>query len=330
LPVTYKKTTEIVVQEINTLYPQYDCSEVEYVRAKNNITIICPEHGRFYKAPTYGYECQKCSIDRRIKAQTSSSEEFITRSRGCYGEKFDYSHVDYKTARIAVHLKCNLHNHWFTQTPYVHLREGGGGGCRLCANDLQAKSRGADKEHFIARSKATHGESTFTYLNVTYKNAKTKVLVTCSVHGDFPTYPDNHWLGAGCPDCSEAGFSSNRPGILYVMQCDNDSLTKVGITNSQLEKRRKAISKSYGKHFRTVNYYEHKSGLVINNVETELISLLREIYKQPSFKFNGYTECFYDTDLALVLNMIEDKLGGHSGKETKIRTIEREAEACTN
>lgn len=326
-----KKSTEIVVAEILEKYPDYDCSKVRYVNAKTPIEIICPRHKPFKKSPTDGYECQACSIERRTKAQTSSAEEFVQRALLVHGTKYNYSLVEYCTARIRVKIICNTHGHVFEQTPYRHLA---GNGCKLCANDKQAAHRQADKEHFVKRSVAQHGEGVFTYENVVYKNAKTQVTVTCKEHGDFPTYPDNHWLGAGCPDCSEAGFSSNRAGILYVMHCDRDNMTKVGITNDQLIKRNKAINKSYGKDFTILKHYENSSGLLISNVETSLILHLRKLYKQPSFKFDGYTECFYDVDHTLLLNTIEKKIGEYSDEKEEeefcpVWAVKREAEACT-
>lgn len=58
---------------------------------------------------------------------------------------------------------------------------------------------------FIVRAKERHGDR-YDYSKADYVSARTKVVVTCRVHGDFLTAPMNHLHGCGgCPKCS------NRP-----------------------------------------------------------------------------------------------------------------------
>lgn len=40
------------------------------------------------------------------------------------------------------------------------------------------------------------------YDKVEYVNAKTKVIITCPIHGDFEQTPDKHQQGRGCPKCA--------------------------------------------------------------------------------------------------------------------------------
>ena len=300
-----RKTTEEVVAAIKEKFPEYDCSDTVYIQNKVPITIKCNIHGYFTRNVARGFECIECMKQRRADFQRMTLEEFVKRATIIHNGKYDYSLVEYSTARKYVKIRCKIHNHVFEQAPHTHLN---GKGCALCRNDKLAKDRSADKEHFVKRSVAFHGDK-FTYEKVDYINAKTKVIVTCKVegHGDFPTYPDNHWLGAGCPDCSVSGFSCHRPAMLYVFK--HDDTTKVGISNSQVVKRLKALRKETGRDFEIVQVYESNDGLLVNNVETQLLYDLRKLYKQPNFKFEGYSECFYDVDIPHLLNMIEQKLG---------------------
>lgn len=306
-------TTEDVVKRIHKEFPEYDCSETVYVMNKIPVSIRCPKHGIFSRCITKGFECKECSQERRAKAQTMTAENFKLRSSQIHGNRFEYDLVEYKTARLKVKIRCNMHGSVFEQTPYAHLN---GKGCKLCANDKQSSYRKADLDHFIARSVSRHGADKFTYTKVDYKNAKTKVIVTCNLHGDFPTYPDNHWLGAGCPDCSESGFSCNRPAILYVMHCTEDNLTKIGITNSQVSKRNKALNKSYGKSFDLIRTFSHEDGNFINTLETAMLYELREKYVQPSEKFQGYSESFYNVPITYLLDSINNKIKEFDGKAT--------------
>jgi hypothetical protein len=95
------------------------------------------------------------------------------------------------------------------------------------------------------------------------------------------------------------------------MRCGD--MTKVGIVNSNVERRRKAISKSFGADFEVIKTFKNSSGLLISNTETELILELRKTYKQPVNKFSGYSECFFNVCLTDLLVMIEQKLGSVNG-----------------
>ena len=53
---------------------------------------------------------------------------------------------------------------------------------------------------FIEKAKAIHGDR-FDYSNAVYCNARTKISVTCRLHGDFSQLPANH-LRQDCPKCS--------------------------------------------------------------------------------------------------------------------------------
>jgi len=55
-------------------------------------------------------------------------------------------------------------------------------------------------DEFIARAVKIHG-NTYTYKKTRYVNAKTKVNITCHIHGDFSQLPFDHMGGQGCSKC---------------------------------------------------------------------------------------------------------------------------------
>ncbi len=59
-----------------------------------------------------------------------------------------------------------------------------------------------NKEIFIDRSNSIHGNK-YDYSKVEYKNHRTKVIITCPIHGDFEQTPKNHMNGQGCPECGK-------------------------------------------------------------------------------------------------------------------------------
>jgi hypothetical protein len=56
------------------------------------------------------------------------------------------------------------------------------------------------REKFIYRAQEVHGKK-YNYDKVTYVNNKTKVIITCSIHGDFTQTPTVHLSGSGCKKC---------------------------------------------------------------------------------------------------------------------------------
>ena len=55
-------------------------------------------------------------------------------------------------------------------------------------------------EKFIEKAIAKHG-NLYDYTNTAYTKAADKVLITCSVHGDFKQTASAHLQGTGCPEC---------------------------------------------------------------------------------------------------------------------------------
>lgn len=53
---------------------------------------------------------------------------------------------------------------------------------------------------FITKANKVH-KNKYSYLKTDYKLAKSKVIITCSEHGDFEQTPSNHLLGNGCLKC---------------------------------------------------------------------------------------------------------------------------------
>ena len=58
-------------------------------------------------------------------------------------------------------------------------------------------------EDFIKRAKSIHGDK-YDYSKTVYKNKRTKVIITCPIHGDFEQNPHNHVSQKqGCPICGK-------------------------------------------------------------------------------------------------------------------------------
>ena len=62
-------------------------------------------------------------------------------------------------------------------------------------------SRKLTKDNFIEKAKEIH-EDKYDYSKVDYKNARTKVCIICSDHGEFYQRANKHLQGSGCPKCA--------------------------------------------------------------------------------------------------------------------------------
>jgi hypothetical protein len=121
-----------------------------------------------------------------------TTEEFIRRSKEKFGDKYDYSISVYKNRRTNIEYICKIHG-VIEQRPDLHMN---GYGCHKCYN----KGR-TILEDFIKRSNIIHNNK-YTYDKVIYVRAKSKVMITCPIHGDFPQKPNDHLCGYGCIKCS--------------------------------------------------------------------------------------------------------------------------------
>jgi len=72
--------------------------------------------------------------------------------------------------------------------------------------ETHKKSREERKLFFINKSVEVHGNK-YDYSKVIYTRAKDKVIILCSVHGDFLQSSDKHTQGKGCIKC---GIAKNK------------------------------------------------------------------------------------------------------------------------
>lgn len=110
---------------------KYDYSKVNYIKSKGQIIIICPIHGEFIQTADNhyaGYGCPKCAKDQASKNKLSNTEKFTQKARLIHGNLYDYSKINYISAKNKITITCPIHGD-FVQTPSDHLS---GNGCKKC------------------------------------------------------------------------------------------------------------------------------------------------------------------------------------------------------
>jgi hypothetical protein len=129
----------------------------------------------------------------------SKISEVLERFKAVHGDEFDYSKVQYVNARTKVEIICPVHGSFF-QTPDHHLRN------RKCP---KCSGKGKSREEKIKDFRKVHGNK-YDYSKAEIKTTKSKIKITCPVHGEFLKTPEKHKAGQGCPQCAEVGRVEKR------------------------------------------------------------------------------------------------------------------------
>ena len=127
-------------------------------------------------------------------------QKFIQRAKEIHKEdNYDYSEIKYVHSQEKIPIICKIHGKYF-QSPQKHLS---GQGCPKCRFEKSASKQRTPVNKFIEKAISIHGDK-YKYDKVIYKNNSTKVIITCSIHGDFEMTPGNHThktTPQGCPEC---------------------------------------------------------------------------------------------------------------------------------
>jgi hypothetical protein len=111
---------------------RYDYSNTQCSNATDKVEITCVVHGKFTQNANQhlqGHGCPKCNFDQMAKERAMGKQLFIDKAKELFGEKYDYSKVEYINGQKNVHLVCPKHGE-FGVTPNNHLSKKSG--CPIC------------------------------------------------------------------------------------------------------------------------------------------------------------------------------------------------------
>ena len=128
-----------------------------------------------------------------------TTEEFVEQAKSVWGDRYDFSQVDYQGANVKVKVICPEHGEfWIKPLDLLH-----GHGCSCCSG-----TRRLNNEIFKEKAEEKHGKNRYDYSLVNYINTSSKVPIIChkkdengNEHGIFYQTPRNHIAGDGCPKC---------------------------------------------------------------------------------------------------------------------------------
>lgn len=100
-----------------------------------------------------------------------------------------------------------------------------------------------------------------------------------------------------------------KPTFLYVLVADD--VTKVGLTNRNVDVRRNEISLSHRKKFSILQVFGPLDTVVAMKLEHDMLDKLRIEYTQLNSKADGATECFINVDRQELLQDIAWRVKQH-------------------
>ena len=211
-------TTDNFIKRAKEIHGEkYDYSKVEYLNNRTKVCIICPEHGEFWQRPNEhlnGRGCHECAKERNRKKMAMPKDVFIERCKEIYGDKYDYSKVEYVNNHTKVCIICPEHGE-FWQIPSSHLQGKGCPKCGVIMSSLKKNER-ANKE-FNDKAKNVHGDK-YDYSHCEYIDCFTPIKIKCPIHGFFSQAPTYHLSGFGCPKCGietvKSKLSSNNDDFI--------------------------------------------------------------------------------------------------------------------
>jgi len=226
--------------------------------------------------------------------------DFIKKVDKIHKNNLSFEHTIYKNSRSDISVNCKLHGK-FKMNARGLLQGMGCKECNLRWHTYVQRQRMTTKE-FVKKAKNKH-EDFYSYEKSNYVNSRTKLIITCPMHGDFNQQAGGHLEGYGCQQCADLKHGDYRPwfiktyfdrfpekrnipATLYLLYNKEENFYKVGITTKgNIEERIKYMS-----HYK-FNIVDYGNDTMYNvAVAEQKILKSAEKYK-PKKRFGGYSEC---------------------------------------
>lgn len=129
-----------------------------------------------------------------------TKDEFIEEAKAIYGDKYDYSNVEFRTKKDKVAIICPIHGVFYKSVEkHLYSKQG----CPECSGRKRYTT-----EEFLKKIKTLPNVNELSFENVEYINTKTKIKIYChhkdengNEHGEFEITPLHFLGGERCPKC---------------------------------------------------------------------------------------------------------------------------------
>ena len=193
----FRSTTEEFIEKSIKIHgDKYDYSQVEYKTNMDKINIVCKMHGVFSQTPCGhlgGKGCKECGRKRTGLAKRDTLQTFIQKAKSIYGDKYDYSKVDYINSNTDIIIICKEHGE-FKKRPNNHissLKQG----CQKCQVVKQYSKMSIDWLKFCEKYYniiIQHAENTGEYI---IPNSRYKADGYCKETNTIFEFHGSKWHG---------------------------------------------------------------------------------------------------------------------------------------
>lgn len=312
-------TQEFITRSKKLWGDKYDYSEVIYKNFNSRIILTCDQGHRFEQLASShlnGFNCPHCS-----GLAKKTTEQFVVEAKAKFGDKFDYSKVDYVNSRTPVIIVCPIVGE-FEMQPIQHLisKTGYTAEHAMMFADVY-RQEPQTTEYFIERATKTHGDR-YNYSKSVYLNVKDDIEIICKEHGSFWQAPHNHYKGSGCPTCA-LGSTESKPERILTELLSEHKPVKTDKVLSDLKEL-------------DIYFQEKRVAVEINGLywHSDMKAKTKTSHR------NKYLECdalgirlmqFTDKEVLkkqdIVVSMVKNALGCSSklnGRDTTIREVSHE------
>ena len=143
--ISQSLTTEEFIKRAKKIHHnKYDYSKSVYKNQNTKVKIFCKNcNSYFFQYPAkhlLGQDC-KCRKSEKMHAKLMSSlNEFIQKAKKVFGDRYDYSKVNYYNNATKVCITCNKCKKDFYITPANHLRNRGCPYCKQSKGELKIEN----------------------------------------------------------------------------------------------------------------------------------------------------------------------------------------------
>lgn len=189
----------------------YDYSLVEYTRAKDKVNIICPVHGIFEQTPDTHYKsgCRQCGKERGDLSKLIDKDKFFDICKINHNNFYGYSKVIFEKLSDLIVIRCPIHGE-FTQRASDHYNKRG---CKKCGVENGKINSRIPIEKQIEEFNKVHNNF-YTYPDLSWKNRRDFVNISCPIHGMFKQTAINHSKGHGCAECGRKKSEKSKTSSL--------------------------------------------------------------------------------------------------------------------
>ena len=293
---------------------KYDYSKVhQYKTQRENVVIICPNHGEFKQKPYDHYSgsgCPKCWEEIRSEVLTIPWEDILKSFRETHGDKYQYNKDDYKNSSSKLRINCPKHDE-FLQDVTSHKH---GQGCPKCGRERISKFLTTPWEEVLESFRETHKDE-YEYTPETYTLLETPMEMFCKKHGRFKQTPKNHRNGSGCQECGRERISefltlSWEEVLKSFKEVHRDEYDYNEDTYTRTQEKMEMICKKHGVFLQTPMTHKQGTGCPVcssSTGEKEITHLLNDlmIEFEPQKKYKELGKKRFDFYIPSINTIIE-------------------------